>query len=319
MAVYTDIEGSEFQELLAAYSLGAFKSAQGIAEGVENSNFLLLTDQGPFIATVFEKRVKEGDLPFFMALMEHLATHGIPSPLPIHDKKGKVLQTVQGKKLCIVRFLEGSWPRRVAVDHCAAIGDVLARMHLASQNFGMTRDNAMGLTAWKQLYRQTEEQAHQVAPTLAEEIGTALKLVEQHWPKQLPSGVIHADLFPDNALFQGEELTGLLDFYFACNDFFAYDLAICLNAWCFEDGWEFNMTKAKALLDGYQKKRALAQEEKDALPMLCAGAALRFLLTRLYDYLNQVSGAVVKVKDPKEYLHKLRFHLQVKDYRGYGL
>ncbi len=321
MAVYTDISGTDFTRILQDYAIGAFVSAQGIAEGVENSNYLLLTDQSPFIATVYEKRVEAADLPFFLSLLQHLGQEQIPCPQPIADNEGRLFRMLEetGRPFSIVSFLEGSWPRRITVNHCKAIGDILARMHLACDDFTLWRENIMGQPHWQPLYDSMAQKQNPQLDSIREEVEQTLLRIAQHWPDDLPSGIIHADLFQDNALFQGETLTGLIDFYFACHDYFAYDLAICLNAWCFEEHNEMNITKAGALLKSYQDVRPLSQAELDALPILAQGAAMRFLLSRLYDYLHQVEGAVVTVKDPQEYLQKIRFHSHVDSLAEYGL
>lgn len=319
MAVYTDISGEEFTELLTRYSIGNFRSAQGIAEGVENTNYLLLTDKNNYIATVFEKRVNADELPFFMGLKEHLAKKGIPCPRPVEDKQGNVIQDIKGRKAAIVTFLEGAWPRRITNAHCKELGKMLASMHLATQDFKLSRPNAMGQSAFKSLFELDKAKADNFLPGLKDDVTQALKRLEEEWPKKLPTGVIHADLFPDNVFFRDEKLTGVLDFYFACNDYYAYDLAICLNAWCFEERAEFNITKAKLLIDSYQQVRPLTAEEKAAFPVLARAAALRFLLSRLHAWLNPVEGAFVKVKDPKEYLLKYRFHSGVNNISEYGI
>lgn len=319
MAVYTEISDSDFASLLKKFDIGNLASYRGITEGVENTNYLLETDKAKFIATIYEKRVDVSELPFFLELMEHLAKAQIPCPLPVHDKSGNILQEMAGKKLTITSFLEGKWPRAIKNAHCLEVGKIMARMHLASQNFNLTRKNKMSLPAWKEIYSRIAKNADSVKSGLSNEIKSALQEIEKKWPKNLPSGVIHADLFPDNVFFIEDKLTGILDFYFACNDFFAYDLAITMNAWCFENGREFNITKANALLSGYNQVRKLTEEEKSYLPILCTGAAMRFLLSRLYDWLNKVEGAVVVPKDPIEYLNKLRFHQNVKNVSEYGI
>ncbi len=311
MAVYTDVGDAELEEFLKAYDLGAMLAFKGIAEGVENSNFLLRTEAGTFIMTLYEKRVAEADLPFFLGLMEHLAERGINCPLPIRGRDGQALRRVAGRPAVIASFLEGLWVRRPQASHCAALGRALAAMHEAGRDFPLTRTNALSLEGWRGLAEMSRERADTVEPGLAAFIAAELDFLEAHWPKDLPEGVIHADLFPDNVFFLKEKLSGLIDFYFACNDLLAYDLAICLNAWCFEADRTFNVTKGRALIQGYESTRPMLPGERRALPVLARGAALRFLLTRLYDWLTVPEGALVTPKDPLEYVRKLRFHQRV--------
>jgi homoserine kinase type II len=319
MAVYTEISDDELSTLLAAYDIGNPVSLKGIAEGVENSNYLLKTDHDNYILTIYEKRVSSGDLPFFLSLMDHLAGRGFPCPTPIHGRDGDTLRQVAGKPAAIVSFLGGISVRRPTTEYCAPLGNALAAMHLTGADFPAHRANALSVAAWRPLYDRTKADADSVEPGLAANIARELDDVERTWPRDLPSGVIHADLFPDNVFFLQDRLSGFIDFYFACNDFYAYDIAVCLNAWCFETDGSFNITKAKALLTAYRKKRAITPEELAALPVLARGAALRFLLTRLYDWLNQVPGALVRPKDPLEYWRKLHFHRGVDGPSAYGL
>ena len=319
MAVYTDVSGDDMAAFLEAYDIGSLSSFKGIAEGVENSNYLLLTDRAAFIVTLYEKRVAAEDLPFFLGLMDHLATRGVPCPTPIHGRDGGALRELCGRPAAIVSFLNGVWPRRPQPEHCAALGEALARLHLAGADFSMTRPNALSLAGWRPLYEACRERADTVEPDLGATIEAELAHLEREWPRELPAGVIHADLFPDNVFFERFRLSGLIDFYFACNDFFAYDVAVCLNAWCFERNGEFNITKAHQMLSSYREVRAFSAGELEALPLLARGAALRFLLTRLYDWLNRAEGALVKPKDPLEHLHKLRFHHGVSGPAAYGL
>ncbi len=319
MAVYTEVSAEEIESFVAEYGLGEVLSFKGIAEGVENSNYLLQTDQGSFILTLYEKRVDVADLPFFLGLMEHLAKRGISCPVPLHGRDGKALRRLCGRPAALISFLEGLWPRRVHTFHCAALGGALARMHLAGADFELRRENALSVTGWRPLLDSCRDRADEVLPGLAEALEKELTQLEAAWPSDLPAGVIHADLFPDNVFFRGERLTGLIDFYFACNDFFAYDLAICLNAWCFEQDNSFNVTKARMLLQSYRRERPFSEAELAALPLFARGSALRFLLTRLYDWLNHPAGAFVKPKDPLEYWKKLQFHQQVHGPGAYGL
>ncbi len=319
MAVYTEIPDDEFDAFMRSYDVGQVLSCKGIAEGVENSNFLVVAEAGQFILTLYEKRVAAADLPFFLGLMEHLAAKGITCPTPVHDRAGQALKRLAGRPAAMVTFLAGMWVRRPQAEHCAAVGGALARLHLAGTDFTIHRKNALTVDGWRPLYEQCDGRADTVAPGLAAIIEDELAEADRAWPKDLPQGVIHADLFPDNVFFLGGRLSGLIDFYFACNDMLAYDVAVCLNAWCFEVDGSLNVTKARALLTGYTTVRPLSDVEIDALPMLARGAALRFLLTRLYDWLTVPDDAMVVKKDPLEYYRKLRFHRGVGDATAYGL
>jgi len=319
MAVYTDVTAEDLTCFLADYNLGALLSYKGIAEGVENSNFLVHTDAGNFILTLYEKRVAKDDLPFFLGLMEHLAARGITCPQPVKNKHGGMLGNVAGRPAAIVTFLDGMWIRRPNAGHCAAVGEALARLHLAGADFKMRRANALSIESWRVLYEQAHERGDSVRPRLCADIDKELAELAKAWPRDLPQGVIHADLFPDNVFFLGDRLSGLIDFYFACTDMLAYDVAVCLNAWCFESDHSYNITKGRALLKSYGKIRALTIAERAALPVLARGAAMRFLLTRLVDWLAVPDGALVKPKDPREYDRKLRFHQSVKSVAALGL
>ena len=319
MAVYTEVSDSQLAAFMDQYDLGDPFALMPIAEGVENSNYRLATTTGPYILTIYEKRVDRADLPFFLGLMEHLSAGGIPCPLPIQGRNGEALREVNGKAAAIITFLEGGWPRKISPNHCRGLGAAMAQMHLAGTDFTLSRPNSLSMRGWRDVFQSVEGRADEVAPGLAAEIANELDVIEANWPNDLPAGVIHADLFPDNVFFRGEALSGIIDFYFACNDFFAYDLAICLNAWCFEPDLSFNVTKAKLMLSSYRKVRPFSEIEVANLPLLARGAALRFLLTRLHDWLHQVEGALVKPKNPTEYLQKLRFHREVTGPAAYGL
>ncbi|MBV8564712.1 MAG: homoserine kinase [Methylobacteriaceae bacterium] len=319
MAVYTEVPNDALDAFLAAYDIGEVLAVKGIAEGVENSNFLLHTQAGFFILTLYEKRVQEADLPFFLALLEHLAARGLHCPQPVKNRRGAALGRLAGRPAVIVSFIDGIWVRRPDAGHCAAVGEALALLHRAGADFSMRRDNALSLAGWPPLFHAVEKRADEVMPGLAETIARELAELQRLWPADLPSGVIHADLFPDNVFFLGGKLSGLIDFYFACTDALAYDVAICLNAWCFEEDQSFNVTKGMALLNGYERVRKLGEAEIAGLPVLARGAALRFALTRLVDWLNVPPGALVKPKNPVEYVRKLRFHQNVGTSREYGL
>jgi homoserine kinase type II len=319
MAVYTDVTDEELNEFLAGYDLGTLMSYKGIAEGVENSNFLLHAVKGYFILTLYEKRVAAGDLPFFLNLMEHLAARGLTCPQPVRSRSGDALGRLAKRPAAIVTFLDGVWIRRPNAAHCGAVGEALAALHLAGADFDMTRRNGLSVEGWRALFETAGPRADTVYPGLREAIAAELAWLEREWPRNLPQGVIHADLFPDNVFFLGDRLSGLIDFYFACTDALAYDVAVCLNAWCFEPDHSYNITKGRALLRGYMRKRALSASEIAAFPILCRGAALRFLLTRLVDWLEVPAGALVKPKDPLEYFRKLRFHQTITSARDYGI
>ena len=317
MAVYTEVSFEDLERLLREYDIGTPLAFKGIAEGVENSNFYLQTDRGAFILTLYEKRVSPGDLPFYLGLMEHLARRGIVCPLPVPTRDGALSASLNRRSCAIVTFLNGLSVRRPSAAHCTNAGAALARLHQAGEGFAITRANALGPDGWKPLAEACQAHADGIEDGLAALIGEQREAITAAWP-QLPGGVIHADFFPDNVLFMREEVSGVIDFYFACNDMFAYDLAITLNSWCFESDGSYNLTKGMALIQGYRTVRSLADAEIAAMPVLMQGAALRFLLTRLFDRVNHDPNALVMPKDPREYSKKLRFHMKVKDAREYG-
>jgi homoserine kinase type II len=319
VAVYTDVTSEDLTTFLAGYELGDVLSYKGIAEGVENSNFLLHTSRGYFILTLYEKRVAAADLPFFLGLMEHLAARGLTCPQPVRNRGGAAQGTLAGRPAAIVTFLEGMWLRRPMPAHCAGVGEALARLHVAGADFPLRRRNALSVNDWRKLYASAKGDGDKLQPGLGEAIVNELAYLENAWPRDLPQGVIHADLFPDNVFFLGDALSGLIDFYFACTDTLAYDVAICLNAWCFEPDHSYNVTKGRALLQAYDRVRPLSAAEWEALPLLARGAAMRFLLTRLVDWLDVPPGALVRPKDPLEYFRKLRFHQGVASVRDYGI
>lgn len=319
MAVYTEVSDEALTAFVADYDIGAIVSFRGIAEGVENSNYALKTTQGDFILTLYEKRVDPDDLPWFLGLMEHLARRGIDCPLPVAARDGAALRALCGRHAAVTTFLPGVWPRRVRAEHCGPVGAALAALHVAGRDYASSRANALGPAGWRPLFERARARADAVQPGLAAQLDRALTLILDDWPRDLPHGHIHADLFPDNVFFLAGRVSGLIDFYFAATDLLAYDVAICLNAWCFEPDFAFNVTKARALLRAYAAIRPLSAAEQAALPVLCQGAAIRFLLTRLYDWLNTPPDAFVTRKDPLEYLRRLRFHLSAPDARAYGL
>ena len=319
MAVYTEVTDDALTAFLQGYGLGTAVAFRGIAEGVENSNYQLRTTAGDFILTLYEKRVDPAELPWFLGLMEHLAGRGITCPQPVRGQDGESLRHLAGRPACITTFLPGVWPRRIRPEHCGPVGAALAALHLAGADYAPTRPNALGPEGWRPLLDRCLPRADEVQAGLGPELDHALARILDAWPADLPRGHIHADLFPDNVFFLDARLSGLIDFYFAATDLLAYDVAVCLNAWCFEPDYQFNVTKARALLRAYTDVRPLSEDERAALPVLCQGAAIRFLLTRLFDWVNTPPGAMVTRKDPLEYLRRLRFHLQAKDAHAYGL
>lgn len=309
MAVYTHVSSEDIARFLERFDVGSLQMAKGIAEGVENSNYLIETSQRRFILTLYEKRVNAADLPFFLALTTHLAQAGLPVPMAIADISGQQLQNLSGRPACLIQFLSGISVTEPTPGQCRALGAALARIHLASQSFGLQRQNSLGLPGWQALQAKIGDDANRIAPDLHGVLDQAIRRVSTHWPSGLAQGAIHADLFPDNVLFTGETISGLIDFYFACTDFYAYDLAVCLNAWSFSnDGHTHYTDRAVALLSGYQSVRPLTDAEHVALPILCQGAALRFLLTRAYDWLNTPANALVTRKDPLAYARRLEFY-----------
>lgn len=320
MAVYTDVSDDDLDAFLADYDLGEVLAFKGIAEGVENSNFLLRTEAGTYILTLFEKRVNAGDLPFFLDLMRHLVDRGLNCPLPIARRDGAVLGELCGRPATIISFLDGVAIRRPRAEHCRKLGEVLAKFHLATADFPVNRPNDLSLRGWREVYDGIPAKAADEAfPGLRTRMGRELDQMDKLWPNDLPSGIIHADLFTDNVFFLNNQVSGIIDFYFACTDAYAYDLVICLNAWCFEPDLAFNVTKARALVAGYQSVRPLERQEIEALPLLARGASIRFLVTRLNDWLTVPDGALVVPKNPQEYATKLAFHQGVYDARFYGL
>ena len=319
MAVYTEVPDTELRAFIEQYEIGEVMACKGIAEGVENSNYLLHTTQGSYILTLYEKRVKREDLPFFLGLMQHLAAKGLNCPTPLNGKDGTALRELCGRPAAICSFLEGMWPRRPNERHCQLLGAALADLHVKGRDFAMQRPNNLSLAGWQELAAKTAARADEVEAGLAALIADELRFLEAHWPHRLEVGTIHADLFPDNVFFLGDKLSGLIDFYFACTDFLAYDLAICINAWCFESDGSFNVTKAQKMVRSYDSHRKIPEAEIAALPILARGSALRFLLTRLYDWLNHPPGAFVQPKDQLEYRRKLSFHRQCKSASAYGI
>ncbi|MGD9980907.1 MAG: homoserine kinase [Hyphomonadaceae bacterium] len=318
MAVYTALSDEDIAALLALYDIGSAVKSEGVAEGVENTNYKLITSKGRYILTLFEKRVAERDLPFFMAVMERLAQRGFEAPQPIATRGGDYLTRVKGKPAAIVSFLDGVWPRKTELQHCAAIGDALARMHVALEGFTMERANSLSLEGWEVLIEPRLAEAEALRPGLAALIERDMAEARAAWPGALPRGVVHADLFPDNALFESAKLGGVIDFYFACTDFLAYDLAVCLNAWCFREEQEYDLARGRAMIDAYAAVRPPTDAERAAVPILARGAALRFFATRLTDWIATPNDAQVTPKDPLEYADKLAFHRTAQSAADYG-
>ena len=319
MAVYTTIDDYEIATLLANYDIGQLLSLAGIAEGVENSNFILRTDQGTFILTLYEKRTDEADLPFFMDLKRHLSIEGLNCPQPIADKNAQILQRIAGRPSAIFSFLDGVSYHNPTAMHCRNLGKTLAEMHIKTAHFEGRRTNKLGPSSWAPLLASIDQDPDDLPHDLRAKTKVIVEEVTSQWPNKLPVGTIHADLFPNNVMFVGDELTGVIDFYFACTDILAYDLAICLNSWCFETDGSYNVTKSAAMIAGYDSVRPLQDDERAALPILCTGAAVRFFLTRLYDWINTPKDALVKPHDPMEYWSKIRFHQKASSLTAYGL
>ena len=320
MAVYTKLSENNLKDLFSKYNLGKLLKFQGIQEGIENSNYFVKTDSGKFILTVYEKRVEEKDLPFFMGLMKNIFNENFPSPEPIINKNGNYITEIFGKKAAVVSFLEGASKKNLTPGNCHEVGIYTAKLHMITKNLNIKRTNRLSVNSWRLIYRKIQRDCSKIYPGLTKIIERNLEIIEDKWPKNIPRGIIHADLFPDNIFFKGNKLTGIIDFYFSCYDFYALEIAICLNALCFEgknENLSFNVTKAKKFIDGYSSIRKLTEEEKESLKILCHGAAMRFLLTRVFDYLNLTEDALVKIKDPVEYLKRLEFHNSVKNYQDY--
>jgi len=310
MAVYTKVSAEEIGRFLARFDVGTLVSAKGIAEGVENSNYLLETTRGKFILTLYEKRVDPADLPFFIALLDHLAAHGCLVPPMIADREGEKIQQLCGRSACLITFLPGVSVSHPTEAQARSTGEALGDMHRALADFEPERRNSLDHDGWRALADQCgPAQLDTIAPGLASLIAGELDHLDAHWPHGLPRSAIHADLFPDNVLMLGDRVTGLIDFYFSCTDIRAYDLAVTHAAWCFsEDGTDFHAAISRALIDGYISAFALSDAERRALPLLARGAALRFLLTRAYDWINTPAGAMVTRKDPQAFLHRLQYY-----------
>ena len=320
MAVYTKLDKKDIEEILSNYSIGKLKSFKGIQEGIENTNYYLLVEEKKYILTIYEKRVNPQDLPFFSSLMLGLNNKKYKCPVPIINNKNITISDYKNKKLMIVSFLEGKAKQVLTPNDCKQVGVEVARMHEITKDFKIKRNNNLSITSWRNLFNSIKDQCAKINKDLPKLIEANLIDVEKNWPKNLPSGIIHADLFNDNIFFKNGKFSGIIDFYFSCNDFYSFEIAICFNALCFDgqkSNLSFNVTKAKNFIDGYSKIRKLSEEEKESIKVLSQGAALRFLLTRVFDALNTVEGAIVKVKDPLEYLKRLEFHKNSKNFEDY--
>ena len=320
MAVYTKLNQNKIEEILSNYDLGKLELFKGIEEGIENTNYFLSINKKKFILTIYEKRVKSEDLPFFSELMSYLYKANFKCPAPISNNKNSTITDFDGKKLMIVSFLEGKAKQNLSPSNCKSIGVEVAKMHELTKNLKLKRQNNLSVQSWRKLFDTVKDKCTKIHKDLPKLIGENLNDVEKHWPKNLPKGIIHADLFHDNIFFIQDRFSGMIDFYFSCEDYFAFEIAICFNALCFDglkSNLSFNVTKAKNFIDGYTSVRKLTDEEKDSIKVLSQGAALRFLLTRVFDALNTVEGAIVKIKDPMEYLKRLEFHKNSKNFEDY--
>ena len=320
MAVYTKLSENELKKFFSNYNLGKLLNYKGIKEGIENTNYFIKTEKGKFILTLYEKRVEEKDLPFFISLMRNLFDKNFPSPEPIINKNGNYISEILEKKAAVVSFLDGYAKKILDPSNCCEVGINTAKLHLITKDLTGKRENKLSVNSWRKIYNKVKKDCSKIHASLPKIVEKNLDEIEKNWPKNIPSGIIHADLFPDNIFFEGNKLSGIIDYYFSCYDFYAFEIAICLNALCFEgknENLSFNVTKAKKFIDGYSSIRKLTEEEKKSLKVLCQGAAIRFLLTRVFDYLNLTEGAIVKIKDPVEYLKRLEFHDNVKNYQDY--
>ena len=320
MAVYTKLSEKELKDFFSKYNLGKLLNYKGIKEGIENTNYFIQTEKGKFILTLYEKRVDEKDLPFFISLMRNLFDKKFPSPEPIINKNGNYISEISKKKAAVVTFLDGNAKKILSPDDCYEVGINTAKLHLITKSLSGKMENKLSVNSWRKIYNKVKKDCSKIHQNLPDIIEKNLDIIEKNWPKNIPSGIIHADLFPDNIFFKNNRISGIIDYYFSCYDFYAFEIAICLNALCFEgknENLSFNVTKSKKFIDGYSSIRKLTEEEKKSLKVLCQGAAIRFLLTRVFDYLNLTEGAVVKIKDPVEYLKRLEFHDNVENYQDY--
>jgi len=317
MAVYTKLEHKEVDRFLEQYNINNFKDFKEITEGVENTNYLIKTLGQDYILTIYEKRVDENDLPFFIKLLSILSENNFPCPKPIPNKNNEKINKIKNKNAALVTFLNGLSKTRITTEDCFEIGKITAQLHEITKKFNIYRKNNLSIESWQSIFDKIIKQKIDLDESIIKKTKNYLNFLKDKWPKELPQGIIHADLFPDNIFFTNNKVSGIIDFYFACNDFFAYEIAICLNSICFDNNSTFNMTKAKNLIDGYSSTRGLSEDEKKYLPILSMGAAMRFFLTRLYDFYHTDNKANVKIKDPFEYLKKIEFHSTIKNFNEY--
>ncbi len=317
MAVYTKLEHQEVRQFLEQYNINNFKDYKGITEGVENTNYLIKTSEQDYILTIYEKRVDENDLPFFIKLLSYLSENKFPCPKPIANKNNEKINRIKNKNAALVTFLNGQSKNKITSEECFEIGKITAQLHEITKKFNINRKNNLSIENWESIFEKTIKQKIDLDESIIKKTKNYLNFLKDKWPKNLPQGIIHADLFPDNIFFTNNKVSGIIDFYFACNDFFAYEIAICINSLCFDNNSTFNMTKAKNLIDGYTSIRTLSEDEKKYLPILSMGAAMRFFLTRLYDFYHTDNKADVKIKDPFEYFKKIEFHSTIKNFNEY--
>jgi homoserine kinase type II len=317
MAVYTKLEHQEVRQFLEQYNINNFKDYKGITEGVENTNYLIKTSEQDYILTIYEKRVDENDLPFFIKLLSYLSENKFPCPKPIANKNNEKINRIKNKNAALVTFLNGQSKNKITSEECFEIGKITAQLHEITKKFDINRKNNLSIENWESIFEKTIKHKIDLDESIIKKTKNYLNFLKDKWPKNLPQGIIHADLFPDNIFFTNNKVSGIIDFYFACNDFFAYEIAICINSLCFDNNSTFNMTKAKNLIDGYTSIRTLSEDEKKYLPILSMGAAMRFFLTRLYDFYHTDNKADVKIKDPFEYLKKIEFHSTIKNFNEY--
>jgi homoserine kinase type II len=320
MAVYTKINNQDILSLSQKFNLGKIIKFYGITKGIENTNYLLKTNNNKYILTIFEKRVQKKDLPFFMKLMDKLNQQKINCPKPIKDKNGKYLTLIKNKTACIVTFLNGKDKQNLNNKNCYDVGKNIGRLHNAAHKIKLYRKNSMSINNLESLLKNIKFRSNTIVPNLKSVLRTNLREIKKEWPKNLPKGIIHGDLFIDNIFFNKDKFAGFIDFYFSCNDYSMYEIAICINALCFDkrnNKFVLNNQKVKSLIKGYQSVKKIYQKEKDALNVLCRGAALRYLLTRIYDYINTPKTALIKIKDPKEYFQKLIIHNNLNSFKNY--
>ena len=313
MAIYTKVDNHEAKSILKNYNLGELKKIQGIKKGIENTNYLLITTTGKFILTLFEKRVKTKELPFFMNLMLSLNDRKILCPKPIKNKNKKTLFQIKNRQAAICSFVYGKEKANHTLSECQLIGKNIAKLHMVGRKIKLHRANNLSIKSWIALNQSIKTKANKKIPNIYSFINTLLLDLQKKWPSQLPTGIIHGDLFPDNIFFNKTKFAGFIDFYFSCSDFLIYDIAICINAMCFDKKIKFNKLKANALLKGYSSQRKISKKEFTALPQLLLGASIRFFLTRLHDSINRQKGAVVKVKNPNEFLKRIQFYINTKN------